>query len=91
MSRLIWIYAVCNSVLDLQLLPFWQQRMCPNANMEEFISETLGWKSHRVAKVTKMQVQSFHLTFSSIQTNIDTFVNSADPDETARNEPYHQG
>ena len=30
------------------------------------------------------------LTLSSLQTNMDTFVNSVDPDETAHNEPSHQ-
>ena len=30
------------------------------------------------------------LTLSSLQTNTDTFANSADPDETAHNEPSHQ-
>ena len=30
------------------------------------------------------------LTLSSLQTNADTFANSADPDETARNELSHQ-
>ena len=28
--------------------------------------------------------------FTSIQANTDTFANSAAPDETARNEPFHQ-
>ena len=30
------------------------------------------------------------LTFSSFQTNIDAFANSAKPDETARHEPCHR-
>ena len=30
------------------------------------------------------------LTLSSLQTNTGTFANSADPDETAHNEPSHQ-
>ena len=36
----------------------------------------------------KGQVQ-FYLPLLSLQTNKDTFANSADPDETARYEPSH--
>ena len=32
----------CQSVLDLQLSTFLQQCMCPNAEMEEYMSETQG-------------------------------------------------
>ena len=35
------------------------------------------------------QVFPTNLTLSSLQTNTDTFANSADLDETARNEPSH--
>ena len=44
MSRLIWIYTVCHSDIDLQRSPFWQQWMCPNAEIEESISENQHWK-----------------------------------------------
>ena len=33
---------------------------------------------------------TWNLTLSALQTNTDTFANSADPDETARIEPSHQ-
>ena len=33
---------VCHCFRDLQLSPFWQQRKCPNAEMEESVSGTQG-------------------------------------------------
>ena len=34
--------------------------------------------------------QMMTLTLSSLQSNVDTFVNSVDPNEMAHNEPSHQ-
>ena len=40
---IIRIYSLCYYDLDLQLSPFWQQWVCPNAEMEGPISETQFW------------------------------------------------
>ena len=39
---LIRIYTICHSILDLQLSPFWQQWLCPNAEMKGYISDIQG-------------------------------------------------
>ena len=45
---------------------------------------------HRKYLLFENRTYQYNLTLFSLQTNADAFANSADPDETARNEPFHQ-
>ena len=43
-----------------------------------------------MAELYPLNLYPFFLILSSLKINTDTFANSVDPDETARNEPSHQ-
>ena len=47
---------------------------------------------NRSVQKVEVEVSSRHkwITFSSLQSNTDTFANSVDPGEMAHNEPSHQ-
>ena len=55
------------------------------------IQKDMGTLSYLIKIIPKRQLtMSSGLRLSSLQTNTDTFANSADPDETAHNETSHQ-